>query len=227
LIATHWRICLAALAPIFIFSQIWIFFFNFVHFGGWLGSVENQSMAAQDNVLLGGLANLVRYFFQSIHFTAPLEYLAKLVFGFSLTEFLMKTYNLFFDPIFGMSGAAEPFSLLLVPDGRHSWFGPFGMLFVVPSIIIAILRGHRRLKAIALALAGYVYVTALVVPWTAGNVKYFTVVFACGGFCVSYLLPPWRFTKTGKKVLQVMSILLLFYACLFNIHYWGASGIFR
>jgi hypothetical protein len=129
----------------------------------------------------------------------------------------MKTYKFFFEPLFGTNGAAVPFEFSLMPSGQLSWFGPFGIFFVIPSMILAIFRGHRRLRAIAIALAGYVYVVALVITWRPGNVQFFTIVFTCGGFCVSFLMPPWRFTTAGKKCLQVFSILILIYVCIFNM----------
>ncbi len=216
LLKNNWKTAVAALVPAVVFSQAWLFVFNIGRFGGWLGGGEATGAMAEGNVLVGAVANLLRYFLQSAHFTVPLEFLVDFVLGFSLTGMLMKIHDLFLAPVFGMNGAAEPFSIIWAPNGQYSWFGPFGILFVVPSIILAIVRGHRRLKAISLALTSYVYVTALAVPWAPGNAEYFTVVFACGGFCVSFLLPPWRFSESGKKALQVISILLLFYACLFN-----------
>ena len=218
LLVRHWKISLAALIPILVFSQIWLFEFNIFKYGGWLGdSALSSNVPLKGNVLLGALANLVRYFFEIIHLTRPVDMIFNWAFGFSFNELLMKTYNFFFAPLFGTSGAAVPFVFTWMPNGRLSWFGPFGFLFVIPSIIMAIFRGHRRLKAISVALAGYVYIIALVVAWRPGNAQFFTIVFTCGGFCVSFLLPPWRFTTTGKKCLQVISILLLIYVCLFNV----------
>jgi hypothetical protein len=218
LVTKNWKISLAAVIPILVFSQIWLFAFNIVQYGGWLGPVDMASnMPLKENVLLGALANLVRYFFEIIHLTQPLDMLFNWVLGFSFNGLLMKSYNFFFAPLFGLSGAAVPFALTWMSNGQLSWFGPFGILFVIPSIIIAMFRGHRRLKAIAVALVGYVYIIALVVAWSPGNAQFFTVVFTCGGFCVSFLLPPWRFTTVGKKCLQLISILLLIYVCLFYV----------
>jgi len=218
LLVRHWKISLAALIPILVFSQIWLFEFNIFKYGGWLGnSAQLSNVPLKGNVLLGALANLVRYFFEIIHLTRPMDMLFNWVLGFSFNEVLMKTYNFFFAPLFGTSGAAVPFVFTWMPNGRLSWFGPFGFLFVIPSIIMAIFRGHRRLKAISVALAGYVYIIALVIAWRPGNAQFFTIVFTCGGFCVSFLLPPWRFTTAGKKCLQMISILLLIYVCLFNV----------
>ena len=217
LVLGHWKISLAAILPILVFSQLWLFAFNIMNHGVWLGnSGLPADMFIKDNVLLGALANLVRYFFETIQLTTPLDMILNWVFGFSYNGLLMKTYNFLFLPLFGTSGAAVPFAYSWRPNAEFSWFGPFGIIFVIPSIITAVFRAHRRLKAIAMALVGYVYIIALVVAWRPGNAQFFTIVFTCGGFCVSFLLPPWRFTTTGKKCLQVISILLLIYVCLFN-----------
>lgn len=218
LVIGHWKIALAAAIPIFIFSQSWLFAYNIFNHGGWLGNPGlSASMPLKDNVLLGALANVGRYFFELIQLTKPLDMIFKWAFGFSYNGLLMKIYNFLFVPLFGTSGASVPFILSWMPNGQLSWFGPFGVVFVMPSIIMAIFRGHRRLKAIGVALAGYVYIVALVIAWRPGNAQFFTIVFTCGGFCVSFLLPPWRFTTAGKKCLQVISILLLIYVCLFNV----------
>ena len=216
LLKKNWKIAAASLVPFFVFSQAWLFAFNIARFGGWLGPEVPYAAGEEGNVLLGAVANMVRYFFQSIHLTAPVEVFCHRVLDISPSGALVKVYDLLFASLFGMNGAAEPFFIAWEPSRESSWFGPFGTLFVIPSIILAIFRGHRRLKAIALALAGYVYVTSLVVPWTSDNARYFTPVFACGGFCISFLLPPWRFSTAGKKLLQVVSILLLIYVCLFD-----------
>lgn len=216
LLKKHWKISLASVVPLAIFSQSWLFAYNWFEHGQWLGSYQVTNMPIHDNVLLGAVANLVRYFFECLHLTWPLDILFNWVFNFSFNQQLLKIYNFVFLPLFGTSGAATPFILTWMPSGQLSWFGPFGILLVVPAIVISIFRAHRRLKAIAIALAGYVYVVTLVVAWMPGNAEYFTLVFTCGGFCVSFLLPPWRLTTTGKKFLQVTSILLLVYVCLFN-----------
>lgn len=216
LLMNHWKISMVAVIPALIFSQAWLFAYNFHFCGNWTGPYQISTMPIKDNVLLGAIANLVRYFFESLQLTWPLNALLSWVLGFSFNGLLIKIYNLLFFPLFGTNGASTPFVLSWIPSGQLSWFGPLGIIFIVPAIMISIFRAHRRLKAIAIALAGYVYVVALVVAWKPGNAEFFTIVFTCGGFCVSFLLPPWRFTSAGKKILQIISIMLLVYVCLFN-----------
>lgn len=209
----HWKVSLAALVPMIVFSQIWLFGYNIMEYGGWLGFPSESNAPVRANMLLGTVANLVRYGFESLHLAHPFDLLGVRFLDFSFNAGLEKIYNLLFWPLWGASGAATPFSLTWTPGGQMAWFGPFGILFVVPAVLISILRAHRRLKAIAVALAGYVYVVILVVDWMPGNAQYFTMVFVCGGFGISFLLPPWRITSAGKTFLQVCSILLLAYAC--------------
>ncbi len=216
LLRKNWKISLASVIPLAVFSQSWLFAYNRFEYGHWLGSHQVASMPIHDNVLLGAVANLVRYFFECLHLTWPLDILFNWVFNFSFNEQLLKIYTFVFLPLFGNSGAATSFVLTWLPSGQFSWFGPFGILLVIPAIVVSIFRAHRRLKAIAIALAGYVYIVTLVVAWMPGNAGYFTLVFTCGGFCISFLLPPWRLTTTRKKFLQVISIMLLVYVCLFN-----------
>ncbi len=216
LLVNHWKVSSAAVIPLVVFSQLWLFGFNFFEYGGWLGACQVWKMPPEGNVLLGAVANLIRYLFESLQLTWPLDMIFGWVFGFSFNDLLLKFYNFVFLPLFGKSGAAVSFVFTWAPSGQLSWFGPFGILFVIPAVVISIFRAHRRLKAIAIALAGYVYIVTLVVAWKPGNAEFFTILFTCGGFCVSFLLPPWRFTTLGKKILRVVSILLLVYVCVFN-----------
>lgn len=207
---------LTGMVPAIVFSQAWLFLYNILNFGGWLGQGKSY-FPLNANMLAGALANMIRYFLESIHLTLPVDQLFQWLLGFSIRASIQNVYDLVFGPLLGGRGAAECFAITWIPDGSLSWFGPFGFLMVIPAIIWAVVRGHRRMKAIAIALLGYLYIVSLVVAWMPGNARFFTPVFACGGFCISYLLPPWRLTRTGKHTFQIISILLLLYACLFNL----------
>ena len=113
----------------------------------------------------------------------------------------------------GDLGAAAPFSVSWAPGAAGAWFGPLGFFLVLPAVAYALVRGPRRLKAVAVAMAGYVYIVTLAVAWAPGNARYFTVLFACCGFMTAFFLPPWRFSSGGKRRLQVIGALLLFYGC--------------
>ncbi len=211
LITSHRWAAVSALGPAVIFSQCWLFLYNALHYGTWIGS--STCFPRNTDGLQGSLANFVRYLLESVHLTRPVDLVCQWMMGFSLTGMLNGIYDLFIMPIFGNRGAAVPFEISWM-SAEIFWFGPFGFLLVMPAVFYALVRGHRRIKAIAIALIGYLYIITLIFAWMPGNARFFTIFYACGGFCIAFLLPPWRFTRMGKQVFQMVSVLLLFYACL-------------
>jgi hypothetical protein len=87
------------------------------------------------------------------------------------------------------------------------------VILVGPAWLKALVRGPRRLKAVAVALAGYLYLASLLPAWQPGNGRLFMPFWCCAGFMVAFLLPPWRFTRSGRLGLQGISAALLLYAC--------------
>jgi len=73
-------------------------------------------------------------------------------------------------------------------------------------------RGPRRLKAVAVSLAGYVYLSSLIPAWMPGNAGLFTVFFTSAGFMTAYLLPPWHFTGRRRWFVQMICLALMAYA---------------
>ncbi|MCP4106105.1 MAG: hypothetical protein GY749_11290, partial [Desulfobacteraceae bacterium] len=202
-------ISVTALLPALIFSQCWLFLYNIRHYGRWIG----LSAGIPKNIhgLQGSLANFMRYMAESIHVTLPVDIVCEWMLNFSVTDAVNRIYTLF--SFFGSQGAGFPFEISHVP-GTDLWFGPFGFLLVLPAVFFALFRGHRRIKAMAVALVGYLYIVTLVFAWMPGNARFLTVFYMCGGVCTAFLLPPWRFTRVGKQVIQVIGALLFFYVCM-------------
>ena len=211
----RWAV-LAIAYPAVIFSQIWLFGHHLIHQGGWTDTPLPTEFAPNTDALFGAGANLFRYGLETVHLTLPVDYVSQWMFGFSPSRFLEGVHNLVITPLFGASGTAAEFRVLWFPDECLSWFGPYGVLLTVPALLYALLRGPRRLKAIAIALTVYVYILCLVPAWLPGNAGFFTIFFVCSGFCIAFFLPPWRLTSTAKQTLQVVSILLLVYAAACN-----------
>jgi hypothetical protein len=216
LIRDHRGRAFSALLPALIFSQVWLFGFNLLKYGDWVGCCTDVPFSFNTEGLLGALENMACYLLESAHLTLPVNLLCQWVFDFCATDMWIKIYDLCIYPISGAKSLAVPFTITWIPNAKLSWFGPFGFLFIVPALIYAMLKGPRRLKATAVALAGYLYITALIVAWRPENVRYFTILYSCAGFLVAFLLPPWRFTRMGKCVLQSASALLILYACVCN-----------
>lgn len=210
----HPLTAISAIFPAVVFSQGWLFLYNALYRGAWVGSPVDFTQ--NPDGLTGAFANFLRYILESAHFTRLADIVFTWMMGFSLTGIFQKLYDAFVFPVFGNSGATIPFVIQWVTDGSLSWFGPFGFVLILPAVFYTILRGHRRLKAVAIGLASYLYIVSLVAAWEPGNARFLTIFYTCGGCCAAFILPPWRFTKTGKRILRSVSVFLLFYACICN-----------
>ncbi len=172
-----------------------------------------------DNIygLPGAIANIIKYAISSAHFTLPAEQFCRWAAHFSLVGFFERICRILIAPL-GKSVGGVPFSIAWKPDASLSWFGPLAFLIIVPSVFLALLRGHRRIKAVSVGLVSYIILIALLSGWSIENVRFFTIFFTCAGFCSAFLLPPWRLTEKGAVVLQTISLILLFYAAFFNVN---------
>ncbi len=166
--------------------------------------------------LSGALDNALRYLVQSVDLTLPVEQASRLAAGFSPARLLEGVYHAAAALIPGRTPGGCPFFLSWAPDELTSWFGPLSALLVLPAVLYAAWRGPRRLRAIAVGMIGYFYLTAFVAAWSPVNAGLFTVWYVCGGYLVAHLLPPWRIARRGRAGLQSFCVLLLAYALLFN-----------
>jgi hypothetical protein len=220
---TWWRLLavrplatLAILLAAGVFLQLGPIAHNLASGRSWLGVSAAQPLVFNSDGIQGAAANGIRYLLQSAHLTLPVEVFSRWAFGFTFTGLLQGIYDHLAAPLLGARGAAAVFRIFWAPDERVTWFGPLAFLLVLPAVLYALWRGPRRLKSLATALTGYLFLVLLIPAWKPENVRYFDVLFTCGGVCLAFLLPPWRLTRRGRRVLLVACSLLLGYAGLFN-----------
>jgi hypothetical protein len=123
--------------------------------------------------------------------------------------------------LFQQAGVTASFAPVLSGAGQMG-FGPFAALLVLPAMVHAAVRGPRRLKALVVAWAGYLYLAALMVKWQPANLAILTPLLAANGFVVAFSLPPWRLRRRGLRLLQIDFALLLVWA-IFRVG-WGPHG---
>lgn len=197
-------LALLTVVPLGVFSQVF-------------QMVENHAGASpytqNPDGIIGGAANLIRYFLESFHLTSAADRLCLHLMGFSPAAVFDRFYATAIFPFFGLQGAAEPFAITWHKGPAGAWFGPLWFLLVLPSWLYAMVSGPRRIKAVAVALAGYVYLTSLIPAWMPGNARLFTVFFAGAGFMAAYLLPPWHFTGRRRRFIQTLCLALMAYGC--------------
>lgn len=209
---------LSVAAPVMVFSQTWLFARNALMGANWTGAPDFAAFAYNSDGIKGATANFLRYLFQAIDLTRPIDVLWQMVSGTAFTDLLFKFYSATVTPLFGDLGANAPFTLSSIPDEMYSWFGPAGFLLIPPAFLYILFRGPRRLKATAIALGLYLYSLCLIAAWNPANVRYFSIFYACTGFFSAFFLPPWRLTRTGRAILQVLAISLLIYAATVEAH---------
>jgi hypothetical protein len=185
-------------------AQIPIFALNLAHGHPFFG----RAVAFDNDGIIGGAANLVRYLFISFDPTEPVQRMLAWSVGLDLSSLVMGIYKSLVAPVFGHAGMDGSFTLVFSGSGRMG-FGPFALLLVLPSMIHALVRGPRRLKAVSVAWTGYLYLAALVVAWHPGSIAVLSPLYAANGFLVAFALPPWRLRRRGMRLLQTAFALLL------------------
>ncbi len=207
-----WRELLAAqplltvltLLPAIGLAQVPAFAWNLAHDQPLVGT----AIAFDTDGILGAAVNLVRYLFISVDPTEPVQRMLMWLVGLDLRGLVTGIYNSLVLPVFGRAGAAGAFDLIF-SGSEGMGFGPFALLLVVPSMVYALVRGPRRLKAVSVAWTGYLYLAALVVAWHPGSLAVLSPLYAANGFFVAFALPPWRLRRRGMRLLQTAFALLL------------------
>lgn len=205
------RYAFFAVVPAAVFSQFWLFLCNHFYKDSWSGAFSGISF--NNDGIQGALANFIRYILESFYFTASIDIFFERVFQWNMAQTLQSLYDFWVRPFLGESGAAQVFHLTWMPNEMFS-FGPVGFFLVVPALLYAMVKGPRRLKAVATAFISYFYLVCLIIAWAPGNTKFFEIFYVCAGFSIAFFFPPWRFTKKNIKFFQAAGCLVIFYTLL-------------
>jgi hypothetical protein len=204
-------VALLAVVPAAVFSQSRFFLSDALHNGSRFSEIS--TLAFNPDGIQGALANLIRYVFESLYFSASLGLLFNRIFNLHLPKTLEKIHDFLAGSFLGEMGAAQIFHLAWPPDQMVS-FGPAGFFLVIPALVYALVKAPRRLKAVAVAFFVYLYMVCLIVAWTPDNAKFLSFFYVCSGFSISFFLPPWRFTKGIKQIFQAGACLVLLFTLL-------------
>ncbi len=216
----HWRAVLLCLFPALVLLQVWLFAYNHQQFGAWLGppifALKNQN----NDGLLGAIANLTRYGFQSIHLLDPLNQLWKSSFGASLTDGLQLIYDSLLLPLWGTAGfsklAPDTLTLLWQPQEDHSWFGPISVFLVFPAVGWCLARGRGMARAMAIVAIAVIFAICYKVGWSPWKGRFFTPVLVCMGLSVALFLQRYQPNPWKLQLWRWASLGILLYSCLYN-----------
>jgi len=204
MVADRPLVTVGVLLPALVLAQIPAGFLNLTHGHPLFGA----DVRVDEVGIVAAAANLVRYLLASIDITEPVRQMLAWMAGADLDRLLKESYNTLILPLFRHGGVQAPFEPILSGRGQMG-FGPFAALLVLPAMGHALMRGPRRLKALCVAWAGYLYLAALVVSWTPERIAVLTPLLATCSFVVAFSLPPWRLRRRGMRLLQVDFALLL------------------
>jgi hypothetical protein len=207
-------VVLAAAAILIVFFQAGPVGANLAAGRPWIGAAPWDRLAFNGDGLGGTAANMARYLVLSIDFPEFVDRGCQWLFGASPLAGLKRLYFGTVAAVLDGRGAVAAFDWSWAASHRFAWFGPMGFLLVIPSVIIAFWRGPYRLKSTALALSAYWILVALIVAWRPENVRLMTRFFVCGGFLMSFALPPWRLRRNGRLLLQLLGVLIMAHAIL-------------
>ena len=223
IIIDDWLYLLILIAPIIVISQSWLFWHNATTTGDLTGG-ETIKIVREGSSNFGLVANLVRYFFQSIHLF-PLDYIAKGRLGIDLGEILSNIYEQIFYPIFNnvamgyRTTGPYPFKIKVLPHEDFSWYGPYALAVIVPAICWSLFKGNYWFKVQSLSLLGFITIFSHKLVWTPWNNRYVTLFFAASGACVAFFLQAIP-RKVQSKILngiKITTLIILISACVLNV----------
>ena len=174
---------LAAMPILFLFSQALIFAANLSASKPWAGTLGRFSLKPNPGGIGGALANAVRYLIQTIHLPPPVDCLWEALTGGSLARGLESAHGEWIAPLLEKGLHLAPLTAGWGLDPRTCWFGPFAFLLSLPALGYAFFRAPRRLKALTVAMTGYIYLLALMGAWNVLNVRYFSPFFRLYRLC--------------------------------------------
>lgn len=219
----NWRYFLILTAPILIISQSWLFLHNALTTKDATGG-ETIKIVTESSSHFGGIANLVRYFFQAIDFF-PLSYIVQGRLSFDIADYLTNFYNLVFYPIFGnlnmgyINDRPYNYSIKSLPHEDFSWYGILALVIIIPAILWSLFKGNYWLKIQSLSLLGFIVIFSDKLVWTPWNNRYVVLFFAASGACVAFFLQqiPKKYQSKIFRSITVIALILLISASVLNV----------
>ncbi|MFP4317736.1 MAG: hypothetical protein ACLFQ7_02060 [Phormidium sp.] len=221
-IRKNWLFWLAGTVPLLVMSQLWLFIHNHQAWGTWSGPRGFVDFHKNQDGLLGGLANLVRFILEFFDSTPIPPDLVDSMFDISIFAHIEKAYYQFFYPVFGEAGLqqGESFGFVLIPHQAFAGFGLLGLILILPSLLISLWTPPKFSKRLAATLLSFLLIFCLTSTWSQYKMRMLIPLFAASGACVAQCLS--RVTRTKHQeslyfsIITLTSILNLFYISLYD-----------
>lgn len=205
-----------AMLPLLVVSQVWLFVSNYGTYGGVFGPQSYIGIYQNQDGLVGGMANAVRYGIQLLHGTELMNVVSAVGDGPSITERIQVFYDESVKPWVGERGTSTEVQFFWDSRDDLSWFGPVGCTLIPVALLFGMMRGPMGLRLVLLSALGYSAMVCLQVVWMPYNGRFFSLAMALVCVAVAALLPPVRFRWVGVAFIAAVTTPFLYYACIFN-----------
>ena len=197
-------------------SQVWLFIYNAWAWGTWSGPPFFVNGNVNQDGILGGFANLCRYFFESLHLTSTLDFAWEKFFGFSLSSSFLELYNQLFHPLFGDIASAQPFTINW-SQTEDTWYGPIGFVTAWIGAPCAFYFRNSPAKWVTALAFSFLFIIAYKINWWSSNQRYLACFFALTIVASAPLLEKIHEHKFIVAPIYISSILIGLHALFFNV----------
>lgn len=193
------------LGILFCLVSYWLY--NLHNYGNIQGS-NTMLEGYVNNNFLGMAANVLRYFLEILDL--PTQY---------CSDMLVKIHDrILGDSKFIAILRYAPFILLSNHPPREgmAWYGPLGILLIIPSLFYAIIKGKEYVRFVAFSLLGFFLALCYTIVWQSSNSRFFSLFFACSGIPVAFLLKYLIKNKYLRSSIFIISSGVILYSVIFN-----------
>lgn len=211
----HPTTSISCLFSTIILSQSWLYLHNTIFWNGWSGPPTFTIHGSQNDGIIGGIANSLRYGLEMIYIPGEFDIKCHNLFGVKPSQILESIYYNNIDPIFGNSGMA-PLRRFYIEwkQNEDHWYGPFSIL-ILGCILWQLITGRGYSRIVSMILITFFSILCLKMGWTENKERFFALFFSAGAFSLAHLL-----SKLNKRLLfafSALSILYMAQAATFNI----------
>ena len=202
----------------FFISGLWQMIWNHLYWGGYCGPKPLVAPASNTDGMIGGIANCVRYVFESFHIPGYFYLFLKNTLNLDIMSYSQLLYDTIFFPIFLNKGIANGYSFEINWfQNEHSWYGPFGFIFF-PILIVSIVKGTKPIKFASVITIFIFLCISFRLSWSPMKDRYFIFMYSSSVLlyaqCLNFI--PYKSSKLSFKLISLISVILLLLSVFLN-----------
>lgn len=202
----------------FFISGFWLSIWNYFYWHGFSGPEAFVAPASNADGLIGGIANCVRYIFESFHLPGYFHLYLKNTINLDIMSYSQSLYDTIFFPLFKNKGLANGYSFEINWfQDEHSWYGPFGFLFFL-IFIVSTIKGTKPIKFVSIISIFIFLCISFKLSWSPMKDRYFIFMYASSvllfAHCLNFI--PRNLSNTSLRLISLSSVFLLLLSVFLN-----------